>query len=153
MAGIGFESLHMWAAFAIILGALALFATERLPMEVTSIGVVCALLLVFGVFPVPDGEGGNRLDPTRILEGFANPALITVLALLVVGQGIVRTGLVDHATRILLNLGGGSGAVAIALVLGTAVAISGFSTTRRWSSCSSPSCRPWPGASASRSAG
>ncbi|WP_316977803.1 SLC13 family permease [Shumkonia mesophila] len=126
MAGIGIESLHMWAAFAIILGALALFATERLPMEVTSIGVVCALLLVFGVFPVPDGEGGNRLDPTRILEGFANPALITVLALLVVGQGIVRTGLIDHATRILLNLGGGSGAVAMALVLGAAAAFSAF---------------------------
>ncbi len=126
MAGIGIESLHMWGAFAIIAGALVMFAAERLPMEVTSIGVVCALLFFFGVFPVPDGEGGNRLDPTRILEGFANPALMTVLALLVVGQGIVRTGLVDHATRMLLRLGGGRGAAAIALVLGTALVISGF---------------------------
>lgn len=125
MAGVGIESLHMWAAFAIIVGALVLFAAERLPMEVTSIGVVCALLLFFGFFPVSDGEGGNRLDPTRILEGFANPALITVLALLVVGQGIVRTGLIDHATRILLNLGGGSGTAAIALVLATALVFSG----------------------------
>ncbi|MDX9860058.1 MAG: SLC13 family permease [Rhodospirillales bacterium] len=126
MAGVGIESLHMWVAFAIILAALILFATERLPMEVASIAVVCALLLVFGIFPVSDGQGGNRLDAARLLAGFANPALFTVLALLVIGQGIVRTGIIDHVTRILLNLGGGSGGVAIALVLATALGISGF---------------------------
>jgi len=126
MVGVGIESPQMWAAFAIILGALVLFATERLPMEVTSIGVVCALLLAFELIPIPDGEGGNRLGPMRLLAGFANPALITVLALLVMGQGIVRTGLVDHATRVLLDLGGGRYGVALALVLATVLLISGF---------------------------
>lgn len=120
------QSVHMWAVFAIVLGALVLFASERLPMEVTSIGVVCALLLYFSVFPILDNGGGNRLGPARLLAGFANPALVTVMALLVMGQGIVRTGLVDHAARIVLALGGGRSALSIALVLAVALAVSGF---------------------------
>lgn len=119
------ESLHMWAVFAIVLGALVLFATERLAMEVTSIGVVCALLVFFGVFPVDTGNG-HHLNPARILQGFANPALITVLALLVMGEGMVRTGVLDRGARLILALGGGRAVLSIGLVLFVALAVSGF---------------------------
>lgn len=119
-------NVHMWAVFIIVLGALALFATEKLPMEVTSIGIVCALLLFFALFPLPDESGGNRLHAARILEGFANPALITVLALLVMGQGMVRTGVLDRAARLILSWGGGRSWLSVGLVLIVALAVSGF---------------------------
>ena len=105
--------VQMWVVFGIILVALAGYASEKVPMEVTSIGVICALMLFFQFSPV---EGDvERLGPARILQGFANPALITVLALLVMGEAISRTGILDRAARLVLRLGGhlnGSAALA-----------------------------------------
>lgn len=121
-----FASFHMWGVFAIILGALFLFAVEWTPMEVTAMGVVAALLLFFAVFPLTDGVGNLMLTPTRILEGFANPALITVLALLVMGQGMVRTGVLDRGARMILGFAGRRSWLSIGLVLIVALGVSGF---------------------------
>jgi di/tricarboxylate transporter len=90
---------QMWFLFAIVFGAVVFYAMERLPMEVTSFGIVCTLLVFFYFFPVAGADGINRLDNVRILKGFANPALITVLALLVLGQGMIRTGILDLSAR------------------------------------------------------
>ena len=119
-------SFHMLAVFAIILGALVMFALERAPMEVISIGVVCALLILFSLVPLVDSDGVNHLTPTRILQGFANPALITVLALLVMGQGMVRTGVLDRGARVILALGGKRAWLSVGLVLIVALGVSGF---------------------------
>ena len=94
----------MWVFFGIILVALAGYASEKVSKEVTSIGVICALMLFFQFSPV---EGDvERLGPARNLRGFANPALITVLALLVMGEAISLTGILDRAARLVLQLGG-----------------------------------------------
>ena len=82
---------HM--CFVLLLTAMAVvfFAREKIPLEVTSIGIL-TILLVFGqVFPVADANGNNTLNAGSLLSGFANPSLIAVLALLVMGQGIIQT--------------------------------------------------------------
>jgi di/tricarboxylate transporter len=117
---------QMWVLFTIVIGALVLYAMERLPMEVTSFGVVCILLVFFHFFPVAGPDGGNRLDDVRILKGFANPALITVLALLVLGQGMIRTGVLDLGARWIMTLGGSSAWFSIAVILIVVMAISAF---------------------------
>ena len=66
--------------------------------------VVAALLLFFYIRPVPELDGGNMPDAAALLAGFADPALVAVLALLVIGQGMVRTGALDHAVRRLIVL-------------------------------------------------
>ena len=59
--------VQMWVVFGIILVALAGYASEKVPKEVTSIGVICALMLFFQFSPV---EGDvERLGPARILQG------------------------------------------------------------------------------------
>ncbi|MCW5699080.1 MAG: SLC13 family permease [Rhodospirillales bacterium] len=116
----------MWATFALVVIALALYASEKMPMEVISIGVVCALLVFFQLFPVLDPAGRNVLDAHRLLQGFANPALVTVLALLVMGQGMVRAGLLDVLARIVLRAGRGRLWFSIFLVLMVAISISAF---------------------------
>ena len=117
---------QMWAVFAVILGALALYVSERLPMEVTSFGVVCVLLLFFHAFPLAGADGVNRLGPTRILAGAANPALISVLSLLVMGQGMVRTGMLDRGARLVMGIGGRHSWVSIALCLAVVLVVSAF---------------------------
>jgi di/tricarboxylate transporter len=119
-------NFQMWLTYALIIGALALYAMERLPMEVISVGVVCALLIMFHVFPVADVSGVNRLDAARLLQGFANPALVTVLALLVMGQGMVRAGVLDVVAKWVLKLGGGRQWRSIGLALIVATAVSAF---------------------------
>ncbi len=117
---------QMWVTLVIIIGALVVYALERVPMEITSVGVVCALLVFFHFFPVLDAQGVNLLNPVRILSGFANPALITVLALLVMGQGMVRTGILDLGARWLLGHTGRWPWLSLAIVLAVVIAVSAF---------------------------
>ncbi|NQU60034.1 MAG: SLC13 family permease [Rhodospirillales bacterium] len=118
----------MWAVFALILGALVFYVLERAAMEVTSLGIICVLLIFFHFFPVIDSAGQQTLTPGRILQGFANPALITVLALLVLGQGMIRTSILERGAAWMLTWSQGhlSAAGAILLSLGVVAAISAF---------------------------
>lgn len=96
--------IQMWVTFAIILAALAAYVAEKWPMELTSLATICAILVFFQVTQTPhSGSGGEGLSPARILQGFANPALIAVLSLLVMGQGLIRTGILDRAAQWLLD--------------------------------------------------
>ena len=116
----------MWVTFAVIVAAFALYAYEKISIEVTSLGVLCALMVFFHVFPVADAKGANVLSAEALLAGFSNPALITVLSLLVIGQGMVRTGVLDVAARFVLGCCGAKPWVSIAAVLVTVTLVSGF---------------------------
>ena len=120
------SNAHMWVTFAVIVIALGFYASEVAPMELTSLGVICVLLVLFHVLPIVDADGINRLGPARILAGFASPALLTVLALLVIGEGLVRTGALDRVAGDVLRLSGGGTWQPFALVLVVVVAVSGF---------------------------
>src|SRR3546814_13659276 len=83
---------QMGVLFLLIVVALAALATEALSIELTSLAALALLILFFHLFPVVGPEGENRLDLRRLLSGFASPALLAVLALLVLGQGLPPTG-------------------------------------------------------------
>lgn len=87
------ETFNYHMCFVLLITGIAvyLFAREKYPLEVTSIIILTALLLFGQLFPLPDANGRNQLDSYYLLAGFANPALIAVLALLVMGQAIIRT--------------------------------------------------------------
>ncbi len=110
-------SFQMWMIFALIIGALAFYVRERASMELTSLGIVCVLLVFFHFFPVVNDAGKSIVTPVRILQGFANPALITVLALLVIGQGMVRTGVLDRGAALVLDLCGERGGLLFAMLI------------------------------------
>ena len=95
---------HMWATLALIAIAIVLYSLERLPLELTSMGLVAALLVFFQLFPVAAPDGANLLGPRQLLAGFAEPALIAVLALLVIGQAIVHTGALERPARWLATI-------------------------------------------------
>ena len=115
----------MWATFAIIAIAMAGFALERVSIEVTALATVIALMALFHFFPFA-GPAGTLVSPETLLAGFANPALITVLALLVVGQGLFQTGAVDSITRKLGNRANIRPRTTIGLLLISAGALSAF---------------------------
>lgn len=96
---------QMWVTYGFILAAVLLFSMERVSLEVSALAILSALLLFFYFFPVVGGDGRNLLGPTALLAGFANPALIAVLALLVIGHGMFQTGALDGAARYVADLG------------------------------------------------
>lgn len=92
----GFETtFQMWAVLGLAVMLLTLYVTQWLTLEISSLLVLTILLVLFQVFPLTGTFEANLLDAETLLAGFANPALIAVLALLVVGEGMVRTGALE----------------------------------------------------------
>ncbi len=98
-------SIQMWATFGVIIAAIIFYALDRISMEITSLGTISVLLILFHFMPVLDAAGTNILDLKILLAGFADPALITILALLVIGQGMVQTGALETPAQIVVKHG------------------------------------------------
>lgn len=117
-------TFQMWLTYGIIIAALVAYAVDRIPVELTSLITLGSILVIFHILPVPDETGRNLLSPDVLLMGFANTGLITVLALLVVGQGMVRTGVLERGAQFLLGVGGKSAWITILLTLVAGMLIS-----------------------------
>lgn len=94
-------ALHMWFALLVTVVSVFFFVREKVPLEITSVFVLTVLMLFGQFFPLPDAAGNNQLNPTDLLAGFANPSLIAVLALLVMGQAIIQTDALRPLTSLL----------------------------------------------------
>lgn len=109
-------TIHTWATFAIIAAAIVSYAWEKVSLEMTSIAVVAVFLVMFQLFPII-GVDGVALDMRHLLAGFADPALFAIMALLVVGQGLVRTGALDDVARQLVTRAKGRSFLVIPVTL------------------------------------
>lgn len=76
-----------WFVCALLLVALVLFVLERFPIDQVAISLP-VVLLVAGI-----------LTPAEALSGFANPATLTVAAMLVLSLGLVQAGTVRQIAR------------------------------------------------------
>ncbi|MBO4247851.1 MULTISPECIES: SLC13 family permease [unclassified Halomicrobium] len=125
--------------FAVVAGALVLFATERVPVDVTAIGVMVALLVVEPLTALLADAGllaerlyvlhepGDAVDPVAVgLSGFASPATITVLAMFVLSAGVQRTGVIQILGAKVAALTGDSETRQLGATVGIVGPISGF---------------------------
>ncbi len=109
-------TLLTWLTYAAIVAMIVVYALERWSIEVISLVALVGWLVLFWAVPPLLGLA-SPLTPDDLLAGLANPALITVLALLVVGQGLFHTDALEHPTALLARLGGRTGMGAVYLVL------------------------------------
>ncbi len=72
-----------WATVIIIIGAMAVFASEKLRIDVVAL-VVLGLLLILGI-----------VDMKEALSGFSNEATVTVAAMFALSLGIERSGALE----------------------------------------------------------
>ena len=119
------HAFGMWATFAVIVATMTLYARERTPLSLISLGAICVLMLIFQFAPVPDETGANRLGAARLLAGFANPALLALIGLMVMGRGLATTGVLQRSAAYLLKHARGSVFVAAGLTLLVALLLSG----------------------------
>ena len=115
-------NFHMWATFVLIACTIVGFASEKWSIEGVSLAALVAFVALFTLFPTPS----HTVTATELLAGFANPALITVLALLVIGQALFNTDALEAPAEWLSKLGGSSATRTIIILLITAGITSAF---------------------------
>ncbi len=99
---------------AILTAAIVLFVTERIRVDLVALMVLVGLTLA------------GLITPTEALSGFANLAVVTVWAVLILSAGLARTGVAGLLGKPVLRLAGGSEARLIALIMLLVGVLSGF---------------------------
>ncbi|MDE2903457.1 MAG: SLC13 family permease [Chloroflexota bacterium] len=95
-----------WIVVGCVVGALALFASERLPPE----GVGVLVLLILALTGV--------IDAPQAVAGFASPAVITVAAMFILSAGLVEAGAPAALASAIVRYGGTRvGVLTVLLVL------------------------------------
>ncbi|HEX8557422.1 MAG TPA: SLC13 family permease [Pyrinomonadaceae bacterium] len=92
----------------LLLVALVLFATEKIPIDVVTILLVMGLVLT------------GTLNVSEAFAGFGNDIVITIAGLFVLTGGLVKTGVVDLVGRRLHRIAGGNEFRLTALIMFTA---------------------------------
>ena len=71
--------MTIWLVSAILIITLYLLISEKIPVDLTAIGIMAMLMI------------SRVLTPVEAVAGFAHPAVITVGAMFLVSKGLVRT--------------------------------------------------------------
>lgn len=98
----------------VVVGAMALFVTEKLRVDVVALLVLVILVVL------------RLIKPEQALSGFANPATATVAAMFVLSAGLARTGLVDWLGRSINKIAGKSPIQLLLILCITIALISAF---------------------------
>lgn len=118
MTGFTFEM----AVVLIVLGlTVFLFVSEIIRIDLAAI----LILVVLGLLSYVPGLSALA-DPTTIFDGFASNAVISIIAVMIVGAGLDRTGLMNRVAALILKHGGSSEARVVPIVSGTVGVISSF---------------------------
>jgi di/tricarboxylate transporter len=98
-----------------ILGvAIVLFVTERIRVDLVALMVLVSLVLA------------GLVTPTEALSGFANLAVVTVWAILILSSGLARTGVAGLVGHQVLRLAGRNEVRLIVVIMLTVGVLSGF---------------------------
>lgn len=107
-----------------ILGlTIYLFVSEIVRVDVAAI----AIMVLLGVTTViPDHLVPSLVKTEELFHGFASNAVISIIAVMVIGAGLDRTGVMSEVARLILRVGGTTERRIIPVLSGTVAIISSF---------------------------
>ena len=112
---------EMVIVMAIVVFAVIIFATEILRVDVAAIMIMTLLgLLIF----VPGLE--ELLTPDVLFSGFSSNAVVSIIAVMILGGGLEKTGVMDRVAATILRFGGKAEGQLVALISSTAAFVSSF---------------------------
>jgi di/tricarboxylate transporter len=76
--------MSIWIVSILLVLTLILLITERIPIDLTAMGIMVALM-VTGI-----------LTPLEAIAGLANQAVVTAGAMFLISRGMIRTGLLVY---------------------------------------------------------
>lgn len=101
--------------------AIVLFAFELLRIDVTAL----LILSLLGLFTLVPGLH-DLIDPDTLLEGFSSNAVLSIVAVMILSDGLARTGLMYRIAELILRLGRNGERRVLALMTSSAGLVSAF---------------------------
>ncbi len=86
--------MMIWFVSVLLVVTLYLLVTEKLPVDLTAVGIM-VVLVVAGV-----------LTPSEAVAGLSSPAVVTVGAMFLISRAMIRTGAVGYVSRIVMRIAG-----------------------------------------------
>ena len=112
---------EMAIVLAIVVFAVFLFATELLRVDVVAILIMTLLgLLAF----VPGLE--SLIDVELLFSGLSSNAVVSIIAVMIIGGGLDKTGVMEQLAAAILRFGGTTEGRIVTIVSGVSAVISSF---------------------------
>ena len=119
------DALALTTEMSVVLGLLGftvfLFVSEVVRVDLAAVLVMIILgLLTY----VPGLEG--LADVNNLFDGFASNAVISIIAVMIIGAGLDKTGVMSRVAAIILRYAGNTERQLVAVISGTVGIISSF---------------------------
>jgi di/tricarboxylate transporter len=119
------EAISLTPEMMVVLGLLGftifLFVSEIVRVDVAAVSV----MVLLGLISMIPGLGGVA-DTHRLFEGFASNAVISIIAVMIIGAGLDKTGVMSQVAAFIMRVGGVTEKRIIPLISGTVGVISSF---------------------------
>jgi len=113
-----------WVVALLVL-TIYLFVFEIVDIDVAAISIMVLLGLSTLFAPYMGLEKG-LVDTKHLFDGFSSNAVMSIVAVMIIGAGLDKTGLMSKVSNFILNIGGTSEKRIIPIVSGTVAIISSF---------------------------
>ncbi len=110
---------------AILVLTIYLFVFEIVAIDVAAISIMVLLGLSSLFAPIMGIEEG-LVDTKHLFDGFSSNAVMSIIAVMIIGAGLDKTGLMSKVSNFILNIGGTSEKRIIPIISGTVAIISSF---------------------------
>ncbi|SLN28644.1 SLC13 family permease [Pseudooctadecabacter jejudonensis] len=114
-------TLEMMVVLGLLAFTVFLFVSEIIRIDLAAL-LVMALLGILSTVP----GLGNLSDGADLFAGFSSNAVISIIAVMIVGAGLDKTGLMSKVAALILKRGGTTEGRIIPIVSGTVGVISSF---------------------------
>lgn len=119
------EPISLTFEMMVVLGLLAftifLFVSEIIRVDLAGLLV---MVILGGLSYLPGL--GDLADVTHLFDGFASNAVISIIAVMIIGAGLDKTGLMNQVAAVILKFGGSTEARIVPVISGTVGLISSF---------------------------
>lgn len=113
-----------WVSGILVL-TIYLFAFEIVGVDVAAASIMVLLGLTSLLAPYMGLERG-LVDSKHLFDGFSSNAVMSIIAVMIIGSGLDRTGLMNKVASFILKIGGTTEARIIPIISGTVGFISSF---------------------------
>ncbi|NOQ77786.1 MAG: SLC13 family permease [Gammaproteobacteria bacterium] len=124
MAGV-VPSIEIAWVMGLLVLTVYLFAFEVLEVDVTAISIMVLLGLSTLFAPIMGLETG-LVSTDKLFNGFSSNAVMSIIAVMIIGAGLDKTGIMSKVASFILNVGGTSEKRIIPIVSSTVGFISSF---------------------------
>ncbi len=118
-------TLQMAWVMGLLVLTIYLFAFEVLDVDVTAISIM-VLLGLSTLFAPFMGLNEGLVSTDKLFNGFSSNAVMSIIAVMIIGAGLDKTGIMSKVAAFILNVGGTSEQRIIPIVSSTVGIISSF---------------------------